>query len=184
MSFLPTDYTFREKSGQFMKLKNGDNRIRILSDAVVGWGWWDENRKPFRVKTFQEAVNNGVEPIKEFWAFVVWNYASEQVEVLELTQKTIQRQLHTLVIDKDWGDPKQYDIAIKRTGDGMETEYQVAPKPAKSITKEISDAYNASDIDLQALFKGEYPMPTKLERTALQALVEKELEDINNEIPF
>ena len=184
MSFLPSDYQFREKSGQFMRLKNGENRIRILSDAIVGYSWWDENKKPFRVRTFQEAVNNGVEPLKEFWAFVVWNYNSNQVEVLELTQKTIQRQLHTLNIDSDWGDPKQYDINIQRTGEGMETEYQVSPKPAKPLSNDIKLAYEGSDIDLQALFKGEYPMPVKnegLEKMAVESLTKK---DINDDIPF
>jgi hypothetical protein len=181
-SFLPANYTVPTGGSQFMKLVKGDNRIRILSEPVLGFEWWEEieeGRKPFRVKTFEEAVKNGHEPIKHFWALVVYNYETKDIQVLELTQKTILRAIETYSRDEDWGDPRDYDIVIKRSGEGLETEYQVIAKPKKELDKSIKDAYSDSDIKLEALFEGKYPVENKEE-----TLSDKEVDEVNDKIPF
>jgi hypothetical protein len=175
-SFLPLDYKVPSGSGQFMKLVKGDNKIRILSEPVLGWGWWeetDDGKKPFRVKTFEEAVKKGQEPIKHFWAMVVYNYDSKEIQILEITQKTIQRAIETYHYDDDWGNPRDYDLVIKRSGDGMETEYQVIAKPKKELDKSITEAYEKSDIKLEALFGGKYPVEEEVD-----------VDEVNDSIPF
>lgn len=163
-----------------MKLEKGENRFRVLSDAVVGYEWWedtDNGRKPTRVKTFEEAVKSGVEPLKEFWAFAVWNNATQRVEVLEITQKSIMRSLHSLTLDEDWGDPKQYDVVVTRSGEGLETKYSVTPKPAKKLDSSVLEAYESSEIDLESLFEGKYPMPTSDDKKF-------DAQDVADEVPF
>jgi hypothetical protein len=44
---LPKDVEIPKSSGQFMKLQDGKNRIRILSDVIHGWIAW-KDKKPTR----------------------------------------------------------------------------------------------------------------------------------------
>lgn len=188
MSWLPKGYEIPQSTSQFMKLNKGVNRFRILGQPVVGYEWWVENsegRKPQRVRTFEEAVKQGTDPIKHFWAIPVWNYEANSVQVLQLTQKTIMRSIETLSADEDWGSPENYDLVITRTGDGMDTEYSVQPKPASKIDAKISEAYKASKIDLEALFSGEYPMQReKTENETSQKLTDAMVDDVTDDIPF
>ncbi len=155
------------KSSQFGKLQDGVNKFRVLSDIVYGWEGWKDN-KPFRhqgevckIKPEQVDLNqNGKPNINYFWAMVVWNYQTQQVQVLELTQKTIMTPLYDLEMNEDWGDLKNYDIQIKKEKVGDKTNYTTLGIPPKPLSSEIGQAYEESDVDLNKLFEGEYPMPS------------------------
>jgi hypothetical protein len=157
--FLPTNYEVPTISN-YMKFKPGDNRFRILGSSITGWLWWidGENggRKPVRIPMTGK-IAGGVEDVKHFWAFPVWNYADKKVQILELTQKTIQRSIQALVKNLKWGDPKMYDIVVTKTGDGMETEYNTTPDPKESLEEAIESLYRETTIDLQALYSGNDP---------------------------
>jgi hypothetical protein len=89
---------------------------------------------------------------------VVYNYANKKIQILEITQKGIQKTLRALAKDEDWGSPIQkYDIVVTRTGDGMETKYEVLPKPATKLTEGIVEAYEGMEIRLEALFENKDP---------------------------
>jgi len=155
---------------RYVKLKQGANKIRILDSAVIGYEWWEDvdgGRRPVRVSTFKEAVSQGQEPIKHFWAFPVWNYDENAVQIMEVTQKTIMSALKALVENEDWGDPKNYDITISRSGEGMETEYNVTPSPQKPLPVEAKQEMEDLQPDLTALFRGEDPF--KQETAPLEA---------------
>lgn len=162
---LPKDIKIPKSSGQFAKLQDGANKYRILSDVIYGWEGWKDN-KPFRhegevckIKNDQVDLNqNGRPNINYFWAMVVWNYSEKKVQVLQLTQKTIMSPLYDLEQNEDWGDLKGYDITINRKKEGDKTTYTVAPSPHKPLTEEIQTAYKESDVKLEKLFEGEYPM--------------------------
>lgn len=165
-TFLPEDYTPPVSGGGYMKLKDGDNLIRILSKAIIGYEYWNKDNKPIRNRIGWSAgvpddiridKDGNQTKIKHFWAFVVWNYETKNVEILEITQATIQQAINNLVKDEDWGDPKQYDIKITRTGEGFDTTYSVSPKPAKPLSSEIGQAYENKKINLEALYSGENP---------------------------
>ena len=64
-------------------------------------------------------------------------------------------EIVSLANDEDWGDPKEYDISIVKTGEGMETRYNTVPKPKKAATKEITQAFADAEINLMALFSGD-----------------------------
>jgi hypothetical protein len=66
---------------------------------------------------------------KHFWAFAVWNYADNAVQILEVTQATILGQSSGLISNTDWGDPRGYDISVIRKGQSLDTEYTVQPSP-------------------------------------------------------
>lgn len=152
-----------------MKLEKGDNVFRVLSDAIVGWeGWkdskpvrWPNESKPHQdiimALDMDENANPPRPKFKHFWAFIVWNYKQEQVQILEITQKRVMSDIENLIIDEDWGDPKEYDIKITREGDGFETKYKVSPKPKKAVSQEIVDAYEASSVKVETLFDGGNP---------------------------
>jgi hypothetical protein len=161
-SFLPEDYSAPSSASSFMKLENGESNFRILSPAVVGWEYWSDDKKVFRSKEFPtETPNIRINPKtqkeekpKHFWAFVVWNYAEEAVQVLHISQKTIQKDILNLVNDADWGDPMEYDLKISRSGKELTTKYQISPKPKKPVAPEILEEFEKSDINLEDMYFG------------------------------
>lgn len=160
--FLPANEKAPE--GNYMKLLEGENTFRVLSSAIVGYEYWNTESKPVRSKTaFQSTpadikVDGGKPtPIKYFWAFVVYNYRAEKRQVLELTQTSIQNAIRSLVENKKWGDPKNYDISITRSGSGLDTEYTVMPNPHAEFP---ADLVGTAAINLEALFTGEDPFAT------------------------
>jgi len=166
--FLPTDYQVPGGGGKYMKLLFGDNRFRILSFPILGWEYWKDlpngKRQPVRMRMSDSRPDDLVDPgdYKHFWAMVVFNYATKNIEILELTQGGIQKTLRSLSQDADWGSPVlKYDIVITRTGEGMETRYLVLPKPATKLEDGVLELFKNMEIDLTALYRGEDPFGTK-----------------------
>lgn len=159
--FLPKDYT--PKQGEFMKLKEGDNNIRILSTPLIGKLWWvspegvvrdksggTKGDKPYRIEYKAKLPQDVLElQCKEFWMLKVWDYESKGVKILEFTQQSILKALNEFIANSRWGDPRQYDINIKREGSGMDTKYYVMPSPPTALPKDIDDASQEAEIDLK-----------------------------------
>lgn len=157
--FLPAEYTAPTGgSHNYFKFEKGENRFRILSKPIIGWLDWAD-KKPLRFKFDQKpaASIDPKKPVKHFWAFVVWNYKTETLQILEITQSTIQGAIQSLTRDEDWGNPFLYDIKVIKTGEGMETAYAVNPVPHKPVSKEIQAELVHSNINLEALFVGGDP---------------------------
>ena len=163
MPFLPKDFAVPSTSN-YMKLVEGKNKFRVLSDAITGWEYWTVDKKPISSRTeFEEMPNNNGKPPKFFIAFVVWNYQDERVQILEITQKTIITALQVMNEDSDWGEPSKYDITVNRTGTTMEnTEYTVTPKDAE-LAQAIGEAYKKTSINLEALYDGKDPFSTEVQ---------------------
>lgn len=159
--FLPNGYKRPEPSGgNYAKLEDGANKFRILSRAIVGWLYWTTENKPVRLKERPEHAPIDMregDKIKHMWAFVVWNYRDSKVQILELTQASIQGPLEDLVMSEDWGSPTAYDITITKTGQKLDTEYTVMPSPKKAVPEEAHKAYREARINLEALFAGADP---------------------------
>lgn len=167
-NFLPDSYKIPDTSN-YMKFKEGENTFRVLSPAITGFEYWNNQNKPVRSQTPWHTLPADIrykddgtpEPVKHFWAFVVWNYDSNIVQILEIVQKSVQSQLKALVENKKWGDPTQYDITVTRTGSGFDTEYMVTPNPKTEMPKEALGIYTAKKIALEALYTGGDPFGTK-----------------------
>ena len=127
--------------------------------GTVGWGTDSEgNRKPDRTEPGQKVDASKYEDKpKEFHAFLVWDYQGERVCIMDVTQASIMGEIISLDNDPDWGDPREYDISIVKTGDGLETRYNTTPKPKKVQTGEIKKAFADAEINLLALFSGGDP---------------------------
>lgn len=200
MSFLREGFKVSETGGGYMKFAQGENKIRILTEAIDGFVYWldgngqlvprgemgGEGSKPVRVRTIKEAMQKtpGAQyDSKQFIAFVVWNYAENAMQILEVTQKGIMKFLEGLTKSEDWGDPTQYDIAVVKTGERLETEYTVRPAPPKPFTEDVA---GLSKIDLEALFVGGDPFAEKLDENVtpeeIESFDEKAIDKLGKQI--
>lgn len=167
-SFLPTDYEVPASTGNYMKFDKGENTFRVLSSAIIGWqGWIVKDGKPAPARFHNDEKPTNLTAFKDgkvshFWAFTVWNYKTKRIQILEVTQKTIQASMKAFVDNAKWGDPKGYDITISKSGDGLETEYSVMPNPHTKLDAEIEQFVKDTPVNLEALFEGADPFDKDL----------------------
>lgn len=182
MSFLPDDYKAPKSSNHYMKLQEGENKIRILTKPIIGWEDWID-KKPIRYKNYEkpQKPNDPQKPIKHFWAFIVWNYAEEQIQILHITQATIRYAIEGLSKDSEWKAPYFYDIKIIKTGEGKETEYTVNPSPHKKLSQHIKDAFYEKRCYLEALYDNADPF-SKEWPTYTEGMFEETQENKKNEM--
>jgi hypothetical protein len=168
MDFLPANYETPQGAGSYMKFQQGDNKFRILSKPIIGWlDWKDKVPYRFGFKNKPEKPL-GDQPIRHFWAMIVFDYSDQAVKILEITQSTIQKSIEHLAKDEDWGSPHEYDLKVNKTGQDKSTEYKVNPSPKKPVSDEIKAAALAKPINLEALYKNGDPFNiSNGEQTAL-----------------
>jgi len=179
MTFLPDDYTVPSAANGYMKLKQGENKFRVLSSAILGVEFWTNDNKPVRFRQEEKCemkpeYKNGP---KHFWAFCVWNYQEEQVQVFEITQKTIMNIISGLARNAKWGSPFDYDLVINREGENLETVYTVTPDPKEKLDPEIQKQYDSMTINLEALYDGDDPFANVSED---KKELDDFLEDVSN----
>lgn len=186
MTFLPEKYEMPESPSGYMKFVKGENKFRILSNAIIGYVYFNKENKPVRSREPFEGVPRDMKEsgqVKHFWAFVVYNYTAKQVQILELTQKTVMEVIRNYVYNPKWGDPKEYDFIVTRTGDELETKYATTVDPKESQSEEVVNAYFGKKINLEALFNNEDPFALgKPERSFEQE--QREVEEIAKEVGF
>jgi hypothetical protein len=165
---LPQGYEVPKGSGDYMKLKQGANKFRILSAPILGYEYWtapkagEQYGKPVRSRELPKVIpvdadiSKGWNP-KHFWAMVVWNFEDRAVQILQLSQKSIQQSLTELIHNEEWGDPRGYTITITRKGEMLDTEYSVVPSPKADVPAEITRMYEEKNVDLDALYDGGNP---------------------------
>ncbi len=169
-NFLPDSYELPESGGNYMKFQDGEQKIRILSKPIIGWVDWKE-KKPYRFPMDAKPEKPLADkPIKHFWAFVVWNYNEQSVQILEVTQQTIQSAIRNLAKDEDWGDPWTYDIKITKKGKDLDTKYSVVPSPKKVIADDIQKAALEKPCYLEALFSGADPWVVAEKQTEIELM--------------
>jgi hypothetical protein len=193
--FLPSDYQIPQKSN-YTKFNQGETIVRILESPILGWELWKDN-KPVRFNMTEDipmSIVDGADVDKHtgqpktprhFWAMVVWNYEEKCLQVWEITQKSIMQKIKGLSKSKAWGSPLEYDLSVTKTGEGMDTSYEVMPCPKEKVDKSILEAYEKSKINVSALYKGDDPFnKEKDENDDSQFVkdVEESLED--DSIPF
>lgn len=173
MKFLPENYQAPKNSHNYMKLQDGVNKIRILSQPILGWEDWIEN-KPVRFRFDQRPCkpHDPKKPVRHFWAFIVWNYQEKKIQILQVTQATIRSNIEMLCKDEDWGEPYFYDIKIIRKGEGVDTEYMLSPISHAPLDLEIIEAFKEMPINLEALFDNGDPFSREWE-TYTQGIFEK-----------
>lgn len=155
------------KSGSnYLKLKEGDNKIRIVSDAIQGFEGWQDNKpvrrtldNPFtgEERKVLDCNENGKPKLREFVACTVWNYDEGKIQVMSLTQASIIRAISEYSADSDFGNPTEYDLKISRKGVGLETEYTVKALPPRPLVPDVQAVVNETKVNLDALFENGDP---------------------------
>lgn len=163
MSYLPDNYE-PPHTGNYMQFNQGENRFRIMGPPTIGNVFWttkaDGGRKPVRRRVNEDIQESELgidkygnrEKVKHFWAMVIWNYGANQLQVLEITQATIRDAIMVLDSDPDWGDPKDYDLKINKAGAGLETTYNMTPRPKSPPPAEAVKAMAEANPNVDALF--------------------------------
>ncbi len=184
MSFKPEGHE-KYTVGPYMKFNTGPTtvgkqksyKIRILSESITGYEYWidasgnivprneraGEGGSPVRLRADAEFTREQISAMKMFAAMVVYNYEFEKVQILEVKQSKILNGLNALLDSSSWGDVQDYDINIVKSKTGpedMNVEYSVMPEPKEELSKEVLEAYDATSINLEALFDGEDPFAT------------------------
>lgn len=163
------DYEVPKGESKYMKFEQGDNKFRILQKPIFGWEGWkiiDGKDTPVRFKMEEKPVD--LREFKEqrlshFWAMVVWNFEHKSIEVLEITQKTIQKTIESLARNEDWGSPLGYSITVNREGEKLETKYTVTPSPIKETPQEVTKAFEElKDFDITRLFSNGDPFSSEV----------------------
>jgi hypothetical protein len=127
-------------------------RFALLSDEPLEyyecWGEGPDGKaKPFRfpqeptpddisveMGDFTRRLNRegtGPEAVKFALALPVFNYEAAEVQVLNLTQKSIIRELDGISQTEDYEDITATDFTLGKEGSGLNTEYKLLPVPRK-----------------------------------------------------
>lgn len=170
---LPSDYRMESGSSKYMKFGPGDNRFRALAPPILGKLLWSMDaqgqRKPVRRRYGQlmsdltPAVSKfgKEERIRDFLAFVVWDFKDSTIKILEITQATVITALDGLSKDAEWGPMwdhnSGYAININKTGSERDTVYQVLPSPKRPADPAMLKALADAPIRLEALYDGGDP---------------------------
>lgn len=157
-------------------------RFCLLSDEPLEmYELWAEGQdgkaKPFRFDSepspddialalgdFTRRLNRegtGVEPIKFCLALPVYNFETARVEILQLSQKSLIRELDGISQMPDYEDILAIDFLLGKEGSGLNTEYKLTPVPRKKgADKAITEAWEetrSAGFDLSRLLSGADP---------------------------
>lgn len=186
-TWLDPSYEKPASNSRYLKLQQGDNKIRILTKPITGWLDWqtkpDGSKTPVRTKDKQPAINSGQLP-RHFWAFAIWDYQEKNIKVMEITQATIQDAIFSLHSSEDWGNPTKYDLNIKKTGEKMETKYFVSPTPPRDLHPDIVEALAKETINLEALYENGDPFGAKEADINVEDIPFSDAPDGIPEIPY
>ena len=146
--FIPEWYEIPKTQSRFTKFeKDETTRVRVLPswldlDTIRYFEYFDtswEKPKPIRsIKPFTETRwIRDWDKVKLVWSMKVWNYNEECIQIMSISQKTIQQAIFDLYMDDDYKSPTWYDLKIKRTGDKLETKYSVIAWPVRDFEEDM-----------------------------------------------
>lgn len=137
-------------------------RFRVFGEGLTGYEGWVVNeegkKKPIRwavkpdddqlpANMARDEKTGAMQEIKRFLFAIVWDYARETFVILNVTQKNILKGMMGLMADElDFGDIRNYDIKIVRTGEGILSRYsctgaQLRNPPAAAVEIFESDDF-------------------------------------------
>jgi len=145
---------------KYAKIEHGENKFRVLSEPITWRVYFNHDSKPVRVKSMDEVNLSDIWTGKfwkqdpaHFWTFVVRDYQSECVNILEVTKKSVLEKFEEYLDDDDFSDPSEYDITITKTGQAKETRYSFKVWKHTKISKEIAKEFKERTIVLWNLFE-------------------------------
>jgi hypothetical protein len=176
----PDNYEVPKSETRYMNFKTpGKYTFRILQAPIFGWQGWkliDGKNTPFRFPMDQKPTDASSfkdGKLTHFWAMPVFNFNDGKVEVLELTQKSLQEAIETYA-RSEWGSPLGYNLTVTREGTGRDdTKYSAINGPKSELTPEAAQAWadvQAAGFDITELYRGGEPFePSTAAETPAQA---------------
>ena len=161
-----------------------DSQIRITllgSESLGGYECWvakegkrysmkfktEPTREDLKERADEEGVElTGEEKVKAFYAFWIWNYEEECVQVFQFSQQGLIDPIIANLSDEEISqEPHAYDFKLSTNGlSGLDKRYQVACVPGKrrqeKIDKQIHAAFDevmTQGADLTNLLVGADP---------------------------
>jgi hypothetical protein len=164
------------------KLPDGGSvRFALLIDQPLEfyecWGAANGANKPFRFDfepTYEDVVAEmgefepregrggpGTADVKFAIAVPIYSYDSGKVQVLQITQKSILKEIDQISQMEDYENLLEWDLTISKKGSGLLTEYTVRPVPRKKGSQEHIDAAwleaKSEGFDISRLIQGGNP---------------------------
>jgi hypothetical protein len=124
----------------YMKLELGNNVVRVITQPYQFTVCWikDPTGVPRKVRSALvpacPLVKRG-EKLQKRWYVGVINRRTGKPEILEISSQIISA-LKDLASDPDWGNPKGYDVDVKRGTPGSQPLYRVIAKPQKPLSED------------------------------------------------
>lgn len=152
----PQDYEVPKSESRYLKFKQpGNYKLRILQRPIFGWEAWTtgEDGKDKPVRFAMDAKPTDTSPyrngqLNHFWAMPVFNFNTGRVEVLNITQKSIQEAIEHYARNEDWGSPLNYNLTINRVGTGLsDTKYTVTASPHNPLPADAQQAWEQAQAD-------------------------------------
>lgn len=183
------EYNVGQGAGEFMKLKEGDNIIRVLTEFEL------RGVHQFKLgNKFQTHVCVGrdkgcvycKEGSKVSVKYLGWviDKKDNKVKLLEIGH-TIFKQIGELQKDEDYAFESipDYNLKIKRSGEGLDTKYQVVASPKKV---ELTDEEKSQVMELKPVSEIIKTMKEKeLKQVPKEELPTIQEDEMNiSEIPF
>jgi hypothetical protein len=176
-------------------LESGESfKLRVMTEILTGYSLWsEEDGKPVLIRAeHKEEIDPSKASVnklsgkknkrKQFIACIVYNYDVQRFEVFETDKASIIKKLWSLDQDPDLGDLRQYDIKLKKTGQGMDTRYDVLSLGKAKIDKEIAKKFDELEFNLSALYDGGNPLDIDTAKIADE--VAEAQTDEDGDVPF
>lgn len=172
INFYDSKFKVTKQKDQFLKLKEGANKVRFFPEHLVCFEIFveilDEKNqrqiKPLRKtepftseELSQLTLNNPADKAKLTLIQLVYDYADEEFKFWSITQNSLLTALKEYSQNSDYGNPVNYDITISKKGQNLDTEYTFMPSPPKPLDKTIAKRSKNLTFDLKKLLNSEYP---------------------------
>ena len=160
----------------------GSMRFAIVSEEPLEyWTSWGESpegqKKPFRFaeqptptdleaemgefRPREKMDGSGIEQPKFGISVFVFDYQTESIKVLELSQKGLIKELDSISQEEDYSNIHEWDFTLSRKGLSLNTEYTLRPAPRKKgFDEKIATAWSAAKeegYDITRLLMGGNP---------------------------
>lgn len=123
----------------FMNLDEGSNPVRVITSPYQFYIHWSKdatgaNRKVRCALDGCPLCQQGERAVAR-WIVGVMNRKTGKAAIVEIGPQ-IFKQMHALAKNPKWGDPRKYDLDVKRQPKGSQPLYIVTPEPKEPISDE------------------------------------------------
>lgn len=158
----------QERVSDFLILKEGNNKVRILSKAMSFATHWvtldDGTKRKVNCATAGCPVckrGQDTDKPKPRWLIKVLNRDENRIQLLEIGPQ-IASGIKTLVDNEDWGPVTDYDVNIKRNPAGSKPLYAVMPGKRAPLTTDEKALFAAFNERVDATMFIKPPKPEEV----------------------